>query len=133
MWRTPLLALALVLAAAPLRGQAGTIEVSLTILEPVTAQVEPRMQVRRAADGVEVQARVNLRGGAAWSVTRSAALPPADAAAFGPMHSDCGPWQGRAAPEPDPLRRTVAVNARCATADGTGNASAALVITLVTN
>lgn len=133
MTRTLLLALGLLLAAAPLRGQTGTIQVSLTILEPVTAQVEPHMQLRSAPGGVEVQARVNLRGGAAWSVTRSAALPPADAAAFSPMHSDCGPWRGRAAPEPDPLRRTVSVNARCATPSGAGSASAPLVITLVTN
>lgn len=130
------LALAALLCAAPAQAQAaGSIQVSLTILEPATAAVQPRMELAPAPGGVHVTARLNLRGAAAWTVLNASAFaaPPADEAAR-PGPAACESWAGSAVAGQEPLRRDVTVRARCTVAGrGERSASAPLVIMLATN
>ena len=121
-------------AALPLGAQTGTVQVSLTIVEPAQATVEPRVSLRRAADGqVQVETHVQLRGAVAWSLSGSA-VRPATLDAAEPQAA-CGRWSGSAAPaaEDGPrFRRRLTARARC-DVDAGGTRRAPLVIVLAAN
>ncbi len=86
-------------AALPLGAQTGSVQVSLTIVEPAQATVQPTATVRRAADGqVQVETSVQLRGAVAWSLSRTAVRPAAWTAAEPALADACGTWSGSAAP-----------------------------------
>ena len=114
----------------------GSIQVSLTILEPAQAQVEPTVTVERMAGGaLQVEAQLRLRGGGTWSLSQGALLP---ASVRTPVsESGCGAWAGSAAPaaaEHSPrLERRVTARAVCEVGDRNGTALAPLVIVLAAN
>ena len=123
-------------AAIPLGAQTGTVQVSLTIVEPTQATVEPAVSVSRAADGqVQVETHVNLRGAVAWSLAQRAVRPasiestPADA-----NEAACGAWRGSAAAQADGPRfgRRLTARATCAV-DAGGTGQAPLVVVLAAN
>lgn len=123
--------------ATPLRAQTGAVQVSLTIVEPTQATVEPAVSVSRARDGqVQVETHVNLRGAVAWSLARSAVRPatlapaPADAADDGA----CGAWSGSAAAQAGGPRfgRRLTARATCAVQAGS-TGQAPLVVVLAAN
>jgi hypothetical protein len=120
-------------AALPLRAQAGTVQVSLTIVEPAQAAVEPQVSVRRAADGqVQVETNVQLRGAVAWSLSRSAVRP---ATIAGAADAACGAWSGSAAPTDrggPRFGRRLTARARC-DVDAGSTGQAPLVIMLAAN
>ena len=125
-------------AALPLKAQTGTVQVSLTIVEPTQATVEPRLSVHRAPDGqLQVETHVNLRGAVAWSLSqravRPASLPGADAEP--PAENACGTWAGSAAPAADDGPRfgqRLTARARCEVDAGSAG-QAPLVIVLAAN
>ncbi|HEX6913317.1 MAG TPA: hypothetical protein VF142_23125 [Longimicrobium sp.] len=130
------LSLVLCGAAMPLGAQTGTVQVSLTIVEPTQATVEPAVSVSRAADGqVQVETHVNLRGAVAWSLAQRAVRPATLASA--PEDADevaCGAWRGSAAAQAHGPRfgRRLTARATCAVnAGGTGRAP--LVVVLAAN
>jgi hypothetical protein len=125
-------------AAMPLGAQTGTVQVSLTIVEPTQATVEPAVSVTQGKDGqVQVETHVNLRGAVAWSLARSAVRPAsaesnpvaaeADAAA-------CGAWRGSAAARADGPRFGRRLTARTTCAVNAGSTEQApLVVVLAAN
>ena len=124
-------------AARPLGAQTGTVQVSLTIVEPTQATVEPTLSVQREADGqVQVETHVQLRGAVAWSLSHSAVRPASMEPAAPAEIEDaaCGSWSGSAAAQADGPRfgRRLTARARCA-ADAEGTRQAPLVIVLAAN
>lgn len=125
-------------AAMPAAAQTGSVQVSLTIVEPAQAIMDPQLSVRRTAGGqVQLETHVNLRGAVAWSLSRDVVLP-ATLEGAAPAPAACGAWTGSAAPaEGDAARRfeqRVTARARCdVAAGGTGSAQAPLVIVLAAN
>jgi hypothetical protein len=123
-------------AALPLRAQTGTVQVSLTIVEPTQATVEPQVSVRRAADGqVQVETNVQLRGAVAWSLSRSAVRPASIAGAEPAADPACGAWSGSAAPAESGgprFGRRLTARARC-DVDAGSTGQAPLVIVLAAN
>lgn len=122
-------------AALPLGAQTGTVQVSLTIVEPAQATMEPTATVRRAAGGqVQVETNVQLRGAVAWSLSRNAVRPAAWAASE-PAADPCGAWSGSAAPAENGGPRfgqRLTASARCGV-DAGGTGQAPLVIVLAAN
>jgi hypothetical protein len=123
-------------AALPLGAQTGTVQVSLTIVEPAQATVEPQVGVRRAADGqVQVETSVQLRGAVAWSLSHSAVRPATLEGAAPAADPACGAWSGSAAPAESGgprFGRRVTARARCDVGAG-GTGQAPLVIILAAN
>jgi hypothetical protein len=125
-------------AALPLGAQTGTVQVSLTIVEPTQATVEPAVRVSRAEDGqVQVETHVNLRGAAAWSLSHSAVRPASIASTPAAADSDeaaCGAWKGTAAAQADGPRfgRRLTARATCAL-DAGRTGQAPLVVVLAAN
>lgn len=123
-------------AALPLDAQTGDVQVSLTIVEPTQATVEPAVSVRRAADGqLEVETHVQLRGAVAWSLSHSAVRQATLGAAPAPTHeAACGTWSGSAAAQADGPRfgRRLTARATCA-ADAVSTGPARLVVVLAAN
>lgn len=122
----------------PLGAQAGTVQVSLTIVEPTQATVAPQLSIQRAADGkLQVETHVDLRGAVAWSLSQ-AALRPATlerADAEPAAENACGTWAGSAAPaaEGGPrFGRRLTARARCEV-DAGSTGQAPLVIVLAAN
>ena len=122
-------------AALPLGAQTGTVQVSLTIVEPAQATVEPQVSLHRAADGqVQVETHVQLRGAVAWSLSHSA-LRPATVDAAEAADPACGTWSGSAAPaagDGPRFGRRLTARARC-DVDAGGTGRAPLVIMLAAN
>jgi hypothetical protein len=124
--------------ARPAAAQAtGSVQVSLTILEPTQAQVAPQVRVQRTAGGqLEVQADVQLRGGATWSLSRGALRPAQLQDAGAEQDGACGAWSGSAAPAADDAPRSsrrVTARTRCDVRGRDGTARAPLVIVLAAN
>lgn len=123
-------------AALPLGAQSGTVQVSLTILEPTQATVEPAVTVLRGADGqVQVETHVQLRGAVAWSLSQRAVRPATLGAAPAPADEGaCGAWSGSAAAQADGPRfgRRLTARATCAV-DAGGTRQAPLVVVLAAN
>lgn len=124
-------------AALPLGAQTGTVQVSLTIVEPTQATVEPAVSVRRAADGqLEVETHVQLRGAVAWSLSHKAVRPATLGAAPVPAADEaaCGSWSGSAAAQADGPRfgRRLTARATCAVQAGS-TGQAPLVVVLAAN
>ncbi|HYW12790.1 MAG TPA: hypothetical protein VE871_12570 [Longimicrobium sp.] len=136
--RSLLLSILLLLcgAALPLGAQTGSVQVSLTIVEPAQATVEPTATVRRAADGqVQVETNVQLRGAVAWSLSPTAVRPAAWAAAEPAPTNACGTWSGSAAPAENGGARfgqRLTASARCDAGAGSSGQSP-LVIVLAAN
>lgn len=124
-------------AALPLSAQTGTVQVSLTIVEPTQATVEPAFTVRPAGDGqVQVETHVQLRGAVAWSLSHRAVRPATLGAAPAPAAGEaaCGSWSGSAAAQADGPRfgRRLTARATCP-ADAGGTRQAPLVVVLAAN
>jgi hypothetical protein len=123
--------------ARPLSAQTGTVQVSLTIVEPTQATVEPAVTVQRGADGqLQVETHVQLRGAVAWSLSQRAVRPASLGAAPAPAADEaaCGAWSGSAAAQADGPRfgRRLTARATC-TADAGGTRQAPLVVVLAAN
>ena len=121
-------------AALPLGAQTGTVQVSLTIVEPAQATMEPQVSLHRAADGqVQVETHVQLRGAVAWSLSHSAVRPATLDAAE--PDAACGTWSGSAAPaagDGPRFGRRLTARARC-DVDAGSTGQAPLVIVLAAN
>jgi len=116
-------AAALALVAAPARAQSGSLDVSLTIVQPAAAVVNPALRLRTGPEGVEVQADLRVQGAAVWSLTAAGAAAP----------SPCGAWTAEdraAAAQGDPVTLRTRCTGRALSENG---ARAPLVITLATN
>lgn len=123
-------------AALPLSAQSGTVQVSLTIVEPTQATVEPAVTVQRGADGqLEVETHVQLRGAVAWSLSQRAVRPATLGAAPAPAAEDaaCGAWSGSAAAQADGPRFGRRLTARATCAADAGTRQAPLVVVLAAN
>jgi hypothetical protein len=114
---------ALALVAAPARAQDGSLAVSLTIVQPAAAVVNPALRLRTGPDGMDVQADLQVRGAAVWGIAPTGGGAP----------SSCGAWtaEDRAAAARDDA---VTLRTRCTgRALSENGARAPLVITLATN
>jgi hypothetical protein len=129
--------LVLLFGARPLGAQTGSVQVSLTIVEPAQATVEPAFSVRPAADGqVQVETHVQLRGAVAWSLSHSAVRPATLGSASDGAAEDtaCGSWRGSAAAQADGPRFGRRLTARTTCAVSTGSTGQApLVVVLAAN